>query len=100
MKVVDPVDKNDKRDQNDIFEKRIVRNGEGSTTANDEIRGISGRAQRSVNSRQVTGPSIPPTQDLKNMLQSPESRKSRISVRLQDKMAGSSVNSSMNMSDA
>ena len=68
VKVVDPADKNDKRDQNDIFEKRGARNGENNSSANDEIRGISGRAQRSVNSRQVTGPSIPPTQDLKNML--------------------------------
>ena len=48
----------------------------------------------------MTGPSIPPTQDLKNILASPESRRSRISVRLQDKLGSSSANSSMNMSDA
>ena len=53
VKVVDPNQKNDKRDQNDINEKRggSRKNREGTSTANDEIRDISGRAQRSLNSR-------------------------------------------------
>ena len=46
VKVVDPNQKNDKRDQNDNVEKRrnASRNIEGASTANEEIRGISGRA--------------------------------------------------------
>ena len=46
VKVVDPNQKNDKRDQNDIVEKKRngSRNIEGSSTVNEEIRGISGRA--------------------------------------------------------
>ena len=110
VKVVDPeqTQKNDKRDNNDCKEKKNLRvrskkdRGGTAETVEDDLRNITGRANSSLNSRkEATIPSIPPN-NVREKAQSPaeSNKRSTISIRLQDKLAANSVNSSLSISDA
>ena len=72
----------------------------GTADTNEDLKNITGRANSSLNSRQAN-PSMPP-QPIIDKAQSPaeSNKRSTISVRLQDKLAGHSVQSSLSVSDA
>ena len=91
--------KNDKRDQNDskTDQKLRVTSKRNSAIGTDDVKNLTGRANSSLNSRQANPPTIPPAAGYDTQTPQRSTHRSRISVRLQDKLLGQndSVRSSL-----